>query len=293
MPTCRVGKKKWKCQMWTALILNIVSIGTSSLVIVLLLRKRQYPQPSFEPKSNPTTQLCMRLNRRRCVLHLEFDVTSLYPVRLVFNSSSEDHKEIDTVWAIQDTITNQPTSLHSHSFHTTPVSAHVSFKLPDRLPGTENQPDPNFSNIKQIVMKVDRNNSPNSHDRGVVIQHDGILILFEGLYYIYSGVNFRPNSTLPSSEFPYQTWIHYVLRQSPNSPLNSNVLLRSVLTICPNCTNSQETAYTGGIFYLSEGDIIQGTLSGQGTVQYNKQSSLLGLFMLNGSTGRHSTKDVT
>ncbi|KAH9499664.1 hypothetical protein Btru_074372 [Bulinus truncatus] len=93
-----------------------------------------------------------------------------------------------------------------------------------------------------------------------------------GLYYVYNSVTFKSNITQPR-----KTLFSYVHRVSPNSPSNSGVLLRSALS-CENCLGISETSYTGGVFYLQEGDIIQVCISQQAT--FDNESTYVGLFLL-------------
>ncbi|CAL1536013.1 unnamed protein product [Lymnaea stagnalis] len=118
------------------------------------------------------------------------------------------------------------------------------------------------------------------HSQGVRVTEEGFVLQHDGLYFVYSNINFKPDTQKSSSEFPYQTWFHYVNRESPNHPMNAGVLLRSAYTCYPNSSNRGETSYTGGIFYLNADDILRVSLSGEGIAQFNNQSSYLGLFML-------------
>ncbi|XP_059162137.1 uncharacterized protein LOC131945147 [Physella acuta] len=129
-----------------------------------------------------------------------------------------------------------------------PVTAHLRLYPSVRYPDIDNQEDPIFSSTSHTTLTINQENKEgrSQYARGVSLLHDRIQILRQGLYYIYSNVNFQPNSTRYSSDFVYQTWFQYVHLVSPSSPAKSGVLLRTVHTCCSNCTNSQETSYTGG-----------------------------------------------
>ncbi|XP_059166878.1 uncharacterized protein LOC131949127 isoform X2 [Physella acuta] len=145
--------------------------------------------------------------------------------------------------------------------HSCPVSAHKLLRLYTRLPGSENL-------------------QGEEHASGVEVLTDGFVIQTSGLYLVYSGVKFKPNSTRYSADFTYQTWFHYLQKENPRSPMRSGVLLRTVHTVCPNCTGSQESSYTGGVFGLEQGEKLFVTMSGQGIVELDTESSHLGLFLL-------------
>ncbi|KAH9489711.1 hypothetical protein Btru_036422 [Bulinus truncatus] len=114
------------------------------------------------------------------------------------------------------------------------------------------------------------------HVRGLEITRKGLLIHYTGLYYIYSSVSFRSDSvTMGETK---QLFIH---RISLNQPWNSGVLLRSLYTPCAKCANLQESSFTGGIFHLQQGDLIQLCLSSPDNLNLdNSSTSYIGLFML-------------
>lgn len=139
---------------------------------------------------------------------------------------------------------------------------------------------PDFKNNHIVVPLNTTNLSPCDHHRGVTVTSEGFVLQYDGLYYIYSSIKFRTFLDNNSRDFPYQTWFHYVNRESPNHPMNTGVLLRSVHTCCPSCNRSAETSYTGGIFFINANDKLRITLSGEGLAEVNDQSSYFGIFML-------------
>ncbi|KAK0062128.1 tumor necrosis factor ligand superfamily member 6 [Biomphalaria pfeifferi] len=161
-------------------------------------------------------------------------------------------------------------------FKHTPVSAHISLAASSRIP------DPYFKKDYNVCVRIKINSQ--DHARGVTVDNDGLVILHSGLYYVYASVYFKPNSTEYSSNFAYQTWFQYIYRMRPNSPAHSTVLTRVVHTCCLNCTNSQNTAYSAGVFYLEAGDMLQVCLTGQGLIAFDARSTYLGLFMLTSSS---------
>ncbi|XP_059166876.1 CD40 ligand-like isoform X1 [Physella acuta] len=164
--------------------------------------------------------------------------------------------------------------------HSCPVSAHKLLRLYTRLPGSENLQDPVFSSTHRVLLTFNLTTSGEEHASGVEVLTDGFVIQTSGLYLVYSGVKFKPNSTRYSADFTYQTWFHYLQKENPRSPMRSGVLLRTVHTVCPNCTGSQESSYTGGVFGLEQGEKLFVTMSGQGIVELDTESSHLGLFLL-------------
>nr|KAI8752589.1 tumor necrosis factor ligand superfamily member 6-like [Biomphalaria glabrata] len=139
----------------------------------------------------------------------------------------------------------------------TSISAHKSLSLPPRIPGSEDKKDPYFKKDYNVCVRINMSHNPTDHARGVTLDIDGLIIQYSGLYFLYSSVTFKPNSTDFSASFAYQTWFQYIYKMRPNSPAHSTVLTRVVHTCCLNCTNSQNTAYSGGAFYLEAGDMLQ------------------------------------
>ncbi|XP_059160776.1 uncharacterized protein LOC131944254 [Physella acuta] len=162
------------------------------------------------------------------------------------------------------------------------VSALVRLFPAARFLGTDHKEDPIFNPTSHSILELNEQATDNIHQHatGVNITREGINIIYPGLYFVYSSVNFKPNSTRFSADFHYQTWFQYISRRSATSPVLSGVLLRTVHTCCSNCTGSQETAYTGAVFHLRTGDLIQMSVSGQGLIEFSAGASYLGLYML-------------
>ncbi|XP_059173852.1 uncharacterized protein LOC131954289 [Physella acuta] len=161
------------------------------------------------------------------------------------------------------------------------VSAHRHLLQPIRHEGTEKLPEnPSFTHRVVARLGSHSNVSLSEHSRGIKVLDDALEIFYEGFYFVYSNVNFKANSSRFSSEFIYQTWFQYVSRNCARIPMMSGVLLRTVHTVCHNCTLNQETAFTGGVFYLLQGDTIQVVFSGQGIAQFNTVESYIGLVMI-------------
>ena len=157
-----------------------------------------------------------------------------------------------------------------------PVTAHKTIGTTAKLPDF-----PTFANTDHVEKQLNTTHLLSSdHLRGISIVHDGLIIQYSGVYYIYSSLLFKVHTDLTSAQFAYQNWFHYVHRISPNSPMDSGVILRSVYTACPNCSRIEDTSFTGGIFKLKAGDIIKVCLAGDGITEDNPTTSSVGLFML-------------
>ncbi|KAH9503037.1 hypothetical protein Btru_075788 [Bulinus truncatus] len=116
------------------------------------------------------------------------------------------------------------------------------------------------------------------HVRGARVSTEGIHLDYAGTFYVYLSLNFKANSSAN-----IQTFFAYLHRISPNSPSKSGVLMRSAYS-CANCTNATETRFTGGVFHLQQGDIIQVCLSEQNAVEFLDDSTFTGLFLLASTT---------
>ncbi|GFR78861.1 hypothetical protein ElyMa_005860000 [Elysia marginata] len=119
------------------------------------------------------------------------------------------------------------------------------------------------------------------HYRNVTVTRHGLQVTFGGLYYIYSSVQFKPQSQRPCYEFKYKTFVAYVERISKR--LHGLIpLLKSIHSCCDGCADRQETKYTGGVFPLEPGDVIRVSVYGQNLVEFTPETSYVGLAMLGG-----------
>ncbi|CAL1540014.1 unnamed protein product [Lymnaea stagnalis] len=93
------------------------------------------------------------------------------------------------------------------------------------------------------------------------------------MYYLYSSINFvlTKQSSHTSS---YSTSV-YLSR--PRRPSDTGALLKSTHT---GGQQSQETLFTGGVFHLQAGDLIQVCVSGRDIVNFKSDSTYTGLIML-------------
>ncbi|CAL1530015.1 unnamed protein product [Lymnaea stagnalis] len=165
------------------------------------------------------------------------------------------------------------------------VAVHKKLNQPNVLSGQDNA-GPVFSLTEHFDTTLDEEMKHQEIVRGSRIVQNGINIQYTGLYYIYSSLKFASNVTGSPIKLSDRSWFHYVHRISPNSPMNSGVLLRAVHTICPQCNKSQESTYTGGIFHLTKGDTIKVCLSGLGIAGFSDESSYFGMFMLHSEPGK-------
>ncbi|XP_059148073.1 uncharacterized protein LOC131935600 [Physella acuta] len=85
------------------------------------------------------------------------------------------------------------------------VQAHVNLQPSPRFPGTENSIDLTFSSTQHSILYIDQSTKGLVQiSSGVDITQEGIKISISGIYYVYSNVNFKPNSTRSSKDFTYQ-----------------------------------------------------------------------------------------
>ncbi|CAL1533814.1 unnamed protein product, partial [Lymnaea stagnalis] len=150
-------------------------------------------------------------------------IFSLSSIIIVISMDRERHEYLPTKRALlqeQDTILPflktfikgemKLSEILLHNAATT-TSAHVGLTIPDRIPGTELETDPNFANHHPLPTKLNVSDASSiTHSRGVELKENGLHILHSGLYYIYSSVNFHPNSRAFSAEFAHKTWFHYI-----------------------------------------------------------------------------------
>ncbi|KAK7011851.1 hypothetical protein BgiMline_003543 [Biomphalaria glabrata] len=153
-----------------------------------------------------------------------------------------------------------------------PISAHKRL-MQTNLPGQDSK-DTHF------VLNVDPmyNDPAIEHNSGVDLVPDGFKIIYTGIYYVYSSIEFQNDQTVPVNSTHY----HYTHRISPGNPSLSGVLLRMVLTVDTSSSPIRETTYAGGAFYLQSGDLIQICLSSPTKINKNS-SSFMGLILLSTS----------
>ncbi|KAH9519048.1 hypothetical protein Btru_009000 [Bulinus truncatus] len=114
------------------------------------------------------------------------------------------------------------------------------------------------------------------HARGVGLIPTGIIIHHPGIYFVYSSILFQLGQVLST----HPTAFHYTHRVSPNNPSSSGVLLRTAFTADPNSVKNNESTFSGGVFYLLSGDIIQNCVSIHNSSTIDEDSSFTGLTML-------------
>ncbi|XP_055875960.1 uncharacterized protein LOC106063440 isoform X3 [Biomphalaria glabrata] len=150
-----------------------------------------------------------------------------------------------------------------------PISAHKSC-MQTNEPGQD-------SNDTHIVLNVDPlyNDPAIEHNSGVDLVPDGLKIIYTGIYFVYSSIEFQNAQTVSVNSTHY----HYIHRISPGNPSLSGVLLRMVLSVDKSSSPIRETTYAGGVFYLQSGDLIQICLSSPTKINKNS-SSFIGLILL-------------
>jgi hypothetical protein len=176
-------------------------------------------------------------------------------------------------------------SFNVSDFTFSPVSAHKRM-YPPKNPFPEvayTKRVPVFPQKTIYVLFKHENITDNrliEHVRGVEVLKEGLRIIYSGLYYVYSSINFRPESAYPCKNYTYQTWSHAVEKQSPNKPDKSGCLLKTFHTCCDSCSMEEETSFTGGVFYFEAGDVLRVSIGGYGLVYFQTKSSFAGLIML-------------
>ncbi|XP_059161255.1 uncharacterized protein LOC131944586 [Physella acuta] len=111
----------------------------------------------------------------------------------------------------------------------------------------------------------------------VSVQRDSMEIVYTGMYYVYSNFNFMDKSSSETRDCHTKTRHHYVHK---TNRISSHVLLKTHHTVCDD-SEYQETAFTGGVFYLVTGDKLQVTASMKNVSDFGKETSYLGVVLLN------------
>ncbi|BFZ05864.1 hypothetical protein BsWGS_08903 [Bradybaena similaris] len=148
-------------------------------------------------------------------------------------------------------------------------------------------PGPFYSANGIRTLRLDPNISDPilEHARGVGVKTPGLVVQYTGLYYVYSGIHYKPSTKHDLENCETQTWLHYVIRLSPNIPDNTGVLLQTIYSACGMCQNNSGTAFTGGVFHLKNDDFIQVEASKPSMVDYSHVSTYIGLMMLTSGGG--------
>ncbi|CAL1540022.1 unnamed protein product [Lymnaea stagnalis] len=126
---------------------------------------------------------------------------------------------------------------------------------------------------EHVFLGFDVNNTPNEHTNGVDVTPSSMRIIHSGMYYLYSSIKFtlRKQSSEPSS---FSTSVHL---WRPGSPADNGELLKSTHT---GGRQIQETVFTGGVFHLQAGDLLQVCVSGRDIVNFKSDSTYTGLILL-------------
>ena len=169
-------------------------------------------------------------------------------------------------------------------FKFSPVSAHKRLYAPEfPFPVVFRDRVPHFIDKPVYLLFKSNKFSPDpllEHERGVEVISDRLRIMYSGLYFVYSSIHFRPESTQPCKDFQYQVFSLYVVNVTPNDSTKTGNILRITHTCCNECQMYEETSYVGGVFQLEAGNDIQIAISGYGLFHSRQQSSFAGLFMI-------------
>ncbi|CAL1540016.1 unnamed protein product [Lymnaea stagnalis] len=117
------------------------------------------------------------------------------------------------------------------------------------------------------------NNLPNEYTHGVTVTPHSLITKFTGLYYIYCSIHFHQDDTTSK----ITNYVTYVTRVSHFNPGGTGVLLKSVHTASHK---TAKTTFTGGIFFLQEGDRIKIGVTGSDAIEYKSESTYTGMFLL-------------
>ncbi|CAL1540024.1 unnamed protein product [Lymnaea stagnalis] len=99
----------------------------------------------------------------------------------------------------------------------------------------------------------------------------GLVIQYTGMYYIYSSIRFI-SAKLDTQLKTYTTHVQHI---SPYDRSNT-ILLKAEYS---GSKTFQESTFTGGVFFLHAGDVIQVCVSDPGVVEIS-ESTYAGLIML-------------
>ncbi|XP_059148934.1 uncharacterized protein LOC131936095 [Physella acuta] len=109
--------------------------------------------------------------------------------------------------------------------------------------------------------------------QNVDVTANGLIICQTGMYYVYNSVQFR------TKEYVKKQTVYFYMRQT-NKQHTSHVLLRNLHTVAENLSVDRETGFSGGVFHLDEGDVIEVFVSGQGLVETGRNTTYIGLVRL-------------
>ncbi|KAK3783677.1 hypothetical protein RRG08_025301 [Elysia crispata] len=287
-----------RCLSSVAVLLSIISlILASTLGLILFMicssekghfRQSFIPETTEEDAVSPFACIsCIKLLRDPMddiasdplLRKLDIEVTDGLEVCCAY-SSEQITALFESIVRLNDSPQQFLASYNLSDFTFSPVSAHKML-YPERLSRDFSVPE--FPEQPQVCeLKEDDTRYGLEHHRGVNITKKGLRIVHGGLYYIYSSIQFRPQSIHPCHEFKYQTFVAYVEKISYRHSA-SQLILKFSHTCCDVCVNTQETRFTGGVFILDPGDLIRIKVMGYRLVYFQPETSFMGLAML-GST---------
>ncbi|XP_059159635.1 uncharacterized protein LOC131943492 [Physella acuta] len=128
-----------------------------------------------------------------------------------------------------------------------------------------------------VVLGFDPNTTQegSEHVSKVKVTTEGFIIQHSGAYYTYSSLQFSSNTACTENNLT--TWGHEVRRLSISGSY-SQVLVKSRHT-CFSLKDNQ-TAFSGGVFYLLVDDVIQLHITHKDTVKFLHTSSYMGVYKL-------------
>ncbi|CAG5135127.1 unnamed protein product [Candidula unifasciata] len=271
-------------------IITAVNVGLclSILLAVTIVIKTRPETNSCQPPPAKFPEICIDCTHLPRNLLTQPEVSGLAK-RHGNNTDmccAETQDQMSTL--LQAIVENQPVdpdpAPETSSINMVPVSAHKRI-----LSGFANESaleEPYFNGGKEhFITNFSKVNDPvTEHAHGVEVLDSALKIETDGLYYVYISIHTGPEFNIPAKNFTYQSWFQYVYRRSPHNPANSGALLQMAYPAHEDSVTYEETDYRGGTFHLNKGDELLVCITGVGLFRYRKESSFLGVIMVNNET---------
>uniref|UniRef100_A0A0B7ACH2 THD domain-containing protein n=1 Tax=Arion vulgaris TaxID=1028688 RepID=A0A0B7ACH2_9EUPU len=277
------------------IILNVVAVVIAIYSLVINISTK-HPKGAVVSEDNVGTIACVTCNGKRYIPLLEnLSKTVVNGTQLCCAESSEQMSNLMELvltkpmvsqdGSTTDTSDNNLFSTEAANFSLSKASAHKAL-LPSKEFNSSKDFVPKFTGERvPLLMNNNYHNDITEHVREVEVYESGFKVIYPGLYYVYTNVRFKPDSSWPCRLFTYKTW-DQIVRHKPVLTGQNKTILKTVHTCSDNSTSDNESSFTGGLFRLDAGDRLEVLTSGLGLTHFSNQSSFFGLVMLDSSDSR-------
>ncbi|KAH9507614.1 hypothetical protein Btru_051604 [Bulinus truncatus] len=275
----RNQKKSFAQKCKTSILASFVAFGFSLaaliLAVMLAIRSQSHSKESMSHRESNCINCAYLLNEFK---DSQLDGTLESSENFGKPCCAENAQELaiflkKVMHAQESESTNKQSEETNNSPQKGPVIAHKSFSRSGKVEGICKANTEIIHSDVHLVSFNETENETGEIVKQIKIIKDGLQIIFPGMYYVYSSVKFQTKEKQTENQALHQ----FVFRERRKK---CDRLLKSTHTLCRECSESKDTAFTGGVFYLLKGDVIRVLISEQGLKDYSVENSFLGALLL-------------